>query len=353
MRRLATELAAARGALDVGFVVTVSPNSRLDLRVQKDGQEADSRSIALPHLVAAGVTDLDGLNTNIAEAQELDGGIKTKDAELESLRTQMAAVAGAAAALREASDRAAACRAALGDTGLDTFAADLKALGADSTAGLRKRRQQLSKETEAARNIANQAANARTIADERARHSRLALDAATMARDAALVTIPERRVVGRGTGHPRGRYRRKGNGCGRVRVAGAHDRGEKKAYRRSPERRAHEGSSGNECGRDCAGKANGGEDRPCVAGRGPECFESTQTLNSSVGLRWSSGFGARAPSSATARATLRFSQPTLGLFHGRPGLRIASEVIPLIQLPVNKTAGLAVEKRQVRYVLPF
>ena len=236
MRRLATELAAARGALDVGFVVTVSPKGRLDLRVRKDGQEAESKSIAQPveieanaevevaiadiatvrvrggrreaqekaqtlenrwsgevepHLIAAGVTDLDGLDTKIAEAQELDAGIKAKDAELESLRAQMAALAGAAAALREASDRAAACRAALGDTELDTLAADLKALGADATAGLRKRRQQLSKEAEAARTIANQAANARTLADERTRHSRLALDAAVAARDVALVAFPE------------------------------------------------------------------------------------------------------------------------------------------------------------------
>src|SRR5579863_2543238 len=39
MRRLATELAAARGALDVGFVVTVSPKGSLDLRVRKDGKK--------------------------------------------------------------------------------------------------------------------------------------------------------------------------------------------------------------------------------------------------------------------------------------------------------------------------
>jgi hypothetical protein len=236
MRRLGTELAAARGALDVGFVVTVSPNSRLDLRVQKDGEVADSRSIAqpveieanaeveiaiadiatvrvrggrreaqeraqnlenrwsgevVPQLVATGVTDLDGLDTKIAGAQELDASIKTKDAELESLRTQMAAFAGATAALREASDRGAACRAALGDTGLDTLAADLKALGADVTAGLRKRRQQLSNEAEAARAIANEAANARILADERTRHARLGLDAAIVARDAALVAFRE------------------------------------------------------------------------------------------------------------------------------------------------------------------
>ena len=236
MRRLATELAAARGALDVGFVVTVSPKGRLDLRVQKDGEVADSRSIAqpveieanaevevaiadiatvrvrggrreaqekaqnlenrwsgevVPHLVAAGVTDLDGLDTKIAEAQGLDASIKAKNAELESLRAQMAALAGAAAALREASDRAAACRAALGDVSFDTLAADLKALGADSTAGLRKRRQQLSNEADAVRTIANQAANARILADERTRHARLGLDAAVVARDGALGAFPE------------------------------------------------------------------------------------------------------------------------------------------------------------------
>ena len=112
MRRLATELAAARGALDVGFVVTVSPKGRLDLRVRKDGKKVEAKSTAKPleieanaeveiaiadvatvrvrggrreaqekaqalenrwsrevepHLVAAGVTDLDGLDAKIAE----------------------------------------------------------------------------------------------------------------------------------------------------------------------------------------------------------------------------------------------------------------------------------------------
>ena len=37
MRRLANELAAARGALDVGFVVTVSPSEHLDLQIRRDG----------------------------------------------------------------------------------------------------------------------------------------------------------------------------------------------------------------------------------------------------------------------------------------------------------------------------
>jgi chromosome segregation ATPase len=231
MRRLARELAAARGALEVGFVVTVRPKARLDLRVRKDGQEVDSTSIeqsldieasaevevsiadiatvrvrggrreaqekahelearwdreAVPHFIAADVSDLEGLEMKIAEAQELDARIKDKNAEMESLRSQIAALAGAAETLREAAERLAMCRASLGDVALETLAADIKALGADVTMGLRKRRQQLLKEAEAARGIASQATNDLTLADERTRQSRSALDAARAERDAAL-----------------------------------------------------------------------------------------------------------------------------------------------------------------------
>ena len=49
----------------------------------------------------------------------------------------------------------------------------------------------MSKEAEAARTIANDAANAQTLADERTRHSQSALDAAVAARDAALPAFPE------------------------------------------------------------------------------------------------------------------------------------------------------------------
>jgi hypothetical protein len=236
MRRLATELAAARGALDVGFVVTVSPNNRLDLKVRKDGQESDSSSIdqtleieakaevevtiddvatvrvrggrrqtqekaqglegrwrqeVMPHLLAAGVMDLDGLDAKVAESRDLDAGIKAKAIDLESLRAQIDALGGAAGALREAKVRVEACRASLGDVRLDTLSADLKALGADPTAGLRKRRQQLSKAAEEARTVANQAANARILADERTRHARLALNMAVASRDVALTAFPD------------------------------------------------------------------------------------------------------------------------------------------------------------------
>ncbi|MGO9575081.1 MAG: AAA family ATPase [Terriglobales bacterium] len=236
MRKLARDLDAARGALDVGFVVTVTPKARVDLRVQKDGQEIDSTSTAqpldieantevevaiadiatvhvrggrretqrkaqgledrwnreaAPHLIAAGVTELDGLDAKIAEAQELDADIKTKDVETESLRAQIAALTSAAETLREASERAATCRTSLGDVGLDTLAAELLALGTDAIAGLRKRRQQLSQEAEAAQRLASEAASDRILAHERTRHSEAAREAALKARDAALTAFPE------------------------------------------------------------------------------------------------------------------------------------------------------------------
>ena len=236
MRKLATELAAAHGALDVGFVMTVTPKVRLDLKLRKDGQKVETASTAQPldiearaevevaigdiatvhvrggrreaqerargledrwrkevqpHLVAAGVTDLDGLDAKSREAQELDADVKAKDMEIESLRSQLTTFSGAAQALREASERATTCRSALGEVGLDTLAADLKALGADAIAGLRKRREKYSQEAEAARKIATQATSDRTLAEERVRNSKTSLDAAVAARDAAFVAFPE------------------------------------------------------------------------------------------------------------------------------------------------------------------
>jgi hypothetical protein len=236
MRKLATDLAAARGALDVGFVMRVTPKGPLDLTVRKDGRKTESSSTAKPldiearaevevaigdvatvhvrggrreaqekargledrwrtevepHLLAAGVADLDGLDTRSREAEELDADIKAKDAEIESLRPQLSALSGAAEALRVASERAATCRAALGDVGLDTLVADIKALGADAIAGLRKRRERYSKDAEEARKIASKAAGDKMLAEERARNSRSALDAAIAARDGALVAFPE------------------------------------------------------------------------------------------------------------------------------------------------------------------
>lgn len=131
MRRLANDLAGARGALNVGFVVTVTLQRPVHLRIQKDGtapetttaaepmdieanaeidigigdiaqvqirggrREAQETALDLekrwsdevaPHLAASGVEDLDGLDAKVEDAQALDAAVKVKDTELESLR---------------------------------------------------------------------------------------------------------------------------------------------------------------------------------------------------------------------------------------------------------------------------
>jgi hypothetical protein len=240
MRRLDTDLAAARGALNVGLVVTVTPRARLDVRVLKDGkaaapvstakpieidaaaevdidigkvatvrvrggrreaqrtaaslQERWAREVA-PHLAAAGVADLDGLSAKIAEAQELETSIRAKDVELSSLHAQIGSLAGSGQKLREASDRAKACRAALGDVEPGAAAhreglSWLSSLGADPAGALRTRRQQLSSDLETARTEAHQAGTVHTLAEERGRTAKSTLDAAVVARDAALGVFP-------------------------------------------------------------------------------------------------------------------------------------------------------------------
>lgn len=119
----------------------------------------------------------------------MDDSIKAKDAESESLRAQILPLANAADTLREVSDRANVCRAALGSVRMETLASDLTALGTDSTGGSRKGRQQLLKDVEA-RMIAAQAGTALTLVEERCRNSRSALAAAVLSRDAALSVFP-------------------------------------------------------------------------------------------------------------------------------------------------------------------
>ena len=144
-----------------------------------------------PHLAAAKVNDLDGLSARLEEARALDASIAEKRAEVDSLRGQIASLAGAADALREASERATKAHDALGGIPLNTLASDLAELGADATGGLRKRRQQVSAEAETARAKASQAGTEHALAGERSRTSKVALDAAVVARDAALVMFPE------------------------------------------------------------------------------------------------------------------------------------------------------------------
>ncbi|MCU1382593.1 MAG: putative GTP-binding protein [Acidobacteria bacterium] len=235
MRRLANDLAGARGALNVGLVVTVTPKRPVDISVQKDGTPGVTRSIdepleiqadaevdvdladvmtvriragrreaqqtmelleqrwgrdIVPHLSAANVNDLDALAAKVEEARALDTSIVAKHAELESFRVQLELLAGSADSLRHASEAATMARAALGDVSLDTLASDIATLGPTPTDKLRKRRKQLSTDVEGARAVASQSRTNQTLADERSRTSKGALDAAVVARDAALARFP-------------------------------------------------------------------------------------------------------------------------------------------------------------------
>lgn len=236
MRRLATDVAKARGTLDVGLLVTLTPLRPLNIRVHKDGappdsalseqvveieantqvevdiadvatvrvtggrREAQQKAQALedrwsnevmPHLAAANVTDLDALDTKVAEGRELDSNIQAKEAELVSLREQCDSLAESDQALRAATERQRACHEALGDAAPDTLVDDLRRLGTDPTAVLRKHREQAAADLDAARRTVTREGTAHTLAEERSRNSRAALDAAIVACDAALQSFPQ------------------------------------------------------------------------------------------------------------------------------------------------------------------
>src|SRR5437773_3111729 len=222
MRQLANALAAARGALDVGLVLTVTPKRLLDIAIRKDDNASDSVSTAesfeieanaqveidiadlasvrvragrreaqekvrileerwnlevAPHLAAVGATDLAGLDAKVVEVQGLDGRIKAKDTEIESLQSQIEPLTGAQDALRTALDRLDNCRNALGNVAIETLSADLDTLGADTVGGLRRRRQQSSKALDTARSLSAEATKAYTLAEERAHNLRSLLEA--------------------------------------------------------------------------------------------------------------------------------------------------------------------------------
>jgi hypothetical protein len=131
------------------------------------------------------------LESKITEAQELDTDLKSKQSEVETLRVQASELTGSAETLREASERLEACRTLLGGVELQTLTADIEALGVDAMAGLRRRRQHLSKLADEARSLLNQAANDQTLADERTRRAKLVLDEARTVHQTVLTAFPE------------------------------------------------------------------------------------------------------------------------------------------------------------------
>jgi hypothetical protein len=231
MRILEHDLAGARGALNVGLVVTVALQRPIDVRVQKDGRspettasreliefEADSAvdigigdlaqvrirggrrdaretvrrleerwgEEVVPHFAASGVADLKGLSARLEETQALDAEMKVKDSELESLRGQLALLAEPAERLSDALGRLETARAGLGGVPLASFTSELSALGSDPITELRGRRHKLATMLENARAVAAKAATDLTLDEERSRAAKASLDAAIAARDAAL-----------------------------------------------------------------------------------------------------------------------------------------------------------------------
>jgi AAA domain len=236
MRRLAHDLAAARGALSVGLAVAIEPVRTLDLRIQRDGNLLDSTSTrqpleveadtsleigipdvatfrirggrkdarervhaleqqwaqeVVPHLAAAAVPDLDGLDSKIAESVRLDAQVKEKDNESQAFETQLAPLAEAARELQDATQRAAACRTSVGVVPPESLFAELELLWPDAVQALRARRVELSKNVESARARAMESARHSTVAEDRTTNLRALWEAAASKRDQALAAFPD------------------------------------------------------------------------------------------------------------------------------------------------------------------
>jgi hypothetical protein len=236
MRKLAHELAAARGALSVGLAVAIEPLKHLDLRIQRDGTlleptaiqqplevEADTaleigiadvatvrihggrrdarervhvleqqwtQDVA-PHLAAAAVPDLDGLDSKIAESVKLDAQVQEKNNESQTFESHLVPLAEAARELQAATQHAAACRTALRDVSLEPLFADLELLGPDPVQALRARRGELSKSVESARARVTESARLYALAEDRTTYLRALWETATSKRDEALAAFPD------------------------------------------------------------------------------------------------------------------------------------------------------------------
>jgi DNA repair exonuclease SbcCD ATPase subunit len=236
MRRLAEELAAARGALNVGLIATLTPDRSVELALRTDGKETTSLSTAqphaieantefeltivgvatirvqggrreaqtkvaaleerwkhevAPHLSAAGVNDLEGLAGKIEEARQLDATTKNREGDLRFLEEQLSPLSSVEAKLLEATEFAEALKRALGNVDFERLAAEVTALEPGAATKLARQSQQLSAVLEEARQKADQSRKDRAVAEERARHLEQALGSANASRDLALRPFPQ------------------------------------------------------------------------------------------------------------------------------------------------------------------
>lgn len=231
MRRLGQDLAGARGALEVGLLVTVTRKSAISVRAQRDGgpvedvaptdtvtleadaaididlgdvaavqirggaRDAQENAASLqdrwqrevvPHLHAARVTDLEGLDRLADDARSIDEGLKASDAEIAALREQIELRASAAETVQVAQTRVTESRAALRDTAIEPLLEQLSALGSNLQAALHKQREQASSALETIRVSAKQAEISQSLSDERVKHANAELEKTIKARDEAL-----------------------------------------------------------------------------------------------------------------------------------------------------------------------
>jgi hypothetical protein len=231
LRRLETELAAARGALDVGLSVAIDPVRPLAARVRKDNTATEPMSIpgaieleantaidieladvaairirggkretqerartleerwaaeAMPLLTAARARTLGDLDVRLTEGRILDSELLRKRAELATLEEQLAGSAGGEETQRQAVERLRTCEAALASIPVEPLFGELSALASDAAGELRSKRESAAKAADAARVRLTEVRSTHDTTAERLRSSNIALETATAARDAAL-----------------------------------------------------------------------------------------------------------------------------------------------------------------------
>lgn len=236
MRRLENDLAAARGALNVGLAVTVTLQRPLTVRILRDGTapqttnsaeavevEANSQvdveiddfaqirilggrrdaqevvrnleerwgNEVAPVLTAAGVADLDALAASLDELRALDAALNLTTSELGSLQEQLASLFDSSEQLSTATLRLEVSKEALGVTSPASLLSGLAVSGSDPRGEVRGRRQKYLVALEAAQIIAAGFSSDVTLAEERCRTSKESLEAAIILRDLELARYPE------------------------------------------------------------------------------------------------------------------------------------------------------------------
>ena len=235
LRRLETELAAARGALEVGLAVAIEPVRPLAAQVRKDDAAAQPMPIpgpieleastaididivdvaavrirggkreaqerarmlearwaaeAMPVLAAAAATTLSDLDIRLAEGRTLDAELLTKRTELAAIEEQLAESATVKKAQRQAAERVGTCQGALAGIAVEPLFEELSLLAPDASGALRKKRQIATKAADAARVRLTETRTAHDVWAERLRSSHAALDAANVAREEAVSQFP-------------------------------------------------------------------------------------------------------------------------------------------------------------------